>query len=1042
MTLSDISVRRPVLAAVMSLMIVVFGLAALTRLPIRELPDVDAAVVSVVTTYKGAAPEVVDTDITEVIDSAVAGISGVKTITSRSRRGRSQTTVEFELGRNIDVAANDVRDAVGRVRGKLPDDADEPRVSKNDSDADPVMWLSVTSQQMAQHEITDFVERYIIDRLTTQDGVAGVNVYGGRRAAIRIWLDRRAMAARMLTVADIVEALRRNNVELPAGEIKSSTRLFEVRVDSRLSTVEQFRRLVVSSNGDYPIRLADLAKVEQGAEDYSTIVRSDGRSSVALAILRQAQSNTIAISRAVHAEVERMRPNLPKDMVITFGSDDADFIGASIEQVVIALGLSLLLVILVILAFLRSFRVTLIPAITIPVSLIGTMFLIFLLGFSVNVLTLLALLLAIGLVVDDAIVMLENIERRIALGETPLQASVFGAREVTFAIIATSVTLIAVFVPISFLGGAAGRLFTEFGFVMASAVVISTFVALTACPALASKILRPARAPSSGDQVAGPGPQADQRVAKPGFASRLYRRCVTLALDMPIVVIAIALAFSMGAVLVYQNLPRQLTPSEDRGILFIPVTAPQGSNVAYTDAQVKQLERRIAALPADTGIKTVLSYTGSRNRPYRSFVVIRLKHWDQRENSHRDIINKLRPLVGSMTGARGFPVSPSGLGIRGSSTPLRVVIGGPDFEKVKAWAQLLLKRAEDIEGLRNPQIDYEENQTQINLRIDREKVDDLGIPVATLAETLQTFLASREVTTYIDRGREYKVILQASDRDRAAPRDVVNLFLRGNDKQTLVPLGSLVTVKEGTAAPQLRRYNRMPAITLTAALDTDYPLGRAISDIVQAAEQSLPPEATISFAGHSQQYLETSTGVAVTFALALLIVFLVLAAQFESFVHPLVIMLSVPLALAGALYSLAIAGLSINIYSQIGIILLIGLMAKNGILIVEFANQLRDRGYCVREATIEASVLRLRPIVMTLISTVLGAVPLVLATGAGAESRAAIGMVVVGGLSFAAVLTLFLTPVLYNLMAGFSRPRGAVERQLAQELDGHGIRSV
>ncbi|MGE3709660.1 MAG: efflux RND transporter permease subunit, partial [Hyphomicrobiaceae bacterium] len=834
-----------------------------------------------------------------------------------------------------------------------------------------------------------------------------------------------------LTVADVEDALRRNNLELPAGEIKSSTRQFTVRVDSRMSTAEQFRNIVVKSSGDYPIRLADLARVSKGVEDDNTTVRNNGAKAVGLAIARQSQANTIAISKAVRAEVEKIKPNLPADMDISVGSDDAIFIEASIHEVVSALLISLVLVVLVMLLFLRSFGATLIPAITIPISLIGAMFLVWALGFSINVLTLLALLLAIGLVVDDAIVMLENIERRISLGESPLKASALGSRQVTFAILATSVTLIAVFVPISFLGGTAGRLFTEFGFVMASAVVISTFVALSACPALASKILRPKKgdAPTESESEAAEG-------ANVGRVGRLYRRSIVLALEYPLVVIAIASAFSLGAVIVYGSLPRELTPSEDRGVLMIPLTAPQGSTIAYTDGEVRKLEGKIQQIAKEAGIETVFSFTGSRNRPYRSFVVLKLEPWDQRDTTHTDVIARLRPISASITGARGYPVSPSGLGLRGSSTPLRVVVAGPDFSEVKRWARTLLERAEKIEGLRNPEIDYEESQTQLNLRINRAKADDLGIGVSTIANTLQTFLASREVTKYLDRGREYKVILQAGDNDRQSPQDVSNLFLRADDNKTLVPLGSLVELSEGTAAPELRRYNRMPAITLSAALDADYPLGKAIEDIRRVAAETLPPQATISFAGQSQEYLETSSGVAVTFGLAILIVFLVLAAQFESFVHPFIIMLSVPLALAGAIYTLALTGESINIYSQIGIILLIGLMAKNGILIVEFANQLRDEGMSIRNAVIEASVLRLRPIVMTVVATVLGAVPLVIATGAGAESRAAIGLVVVGGLSFAAILTLFLTPVLYDLMARLTRPRGAIERQLEAELRG------
>ncbi|MCB1471464.1 MAG: efflux RND transporter permease subunit [Rhodobiaceae bacterium] len=1025
MTLSEFSVRRPVLSAVASLLILVLGIAGLLQLPIRELPDVDAAVVTVTTLYTGASPSVVDTDITEVIDAAVAGVSGVKTIESESRRGRSRTTVEFELGRGIDAAANDIRDAVARVRAKLPEDAGEPQVVKNDADSDPVMRLAVTSGRMSPAEVTDYIDRFIKDRITTIDGVATVNIYGERRPAIRIWLDRRAMAARNVTVADVDAALRRANVELPAGELESGTRLFSIRLDSRLSSVEQFRRVVIRREAGYPIRLASIADVRVGVEDESTAVRNNGDVAVGIAVIRQSQANTIAISNAVRDEIERLNNVLPAGMQISIGSDDALFVAASISEVVKALAISLALVVLVILLFLRSLRATLIPAITIPVSLIGCFFLIWMLGFSINVLTLLALLLAIGLVVDDAIVLLENIERRLATGESKLKASVLGSRQVTFAIIATSVTLIAVFIPISFLKGAAGRLFIEFGFVMASAVAISTFVALSACPALASKILKSGTAMSEEEARAA---------ARKGLAGRWYRAGLERAIRMPLVVVAFALAFSATGIFVYQTLPRELSPSEDRSVLFIPLTAPQGSTLAFTDAQARQLEKRIEAVKDELGINTIFVFSGSFGRPFRSFIVLRLEPWEKRKLGHREILRKLVPFTRDLAGARGFPVSPSGLGLRGNSTPLRAVVGGADFEQVKAWAKTLLARAEENPGLRNLDLDYEENQPQISLALDREKANDLGIDVETLAATLQALFASREVTTYIDRGREYPAILQAAAADRQTPNDISNVFLRAGDGETLVPLSAVVSMKETTEAASLRRYNRLPSITLQGALADGYTLGQAIAFIQQAAAEVLPPEATISFSGQSQQYQETSSGVAVTFVLAILIVFLVLAGQFESFIQPLVIMLSVPLAIAAAILALWFGGLTLNIYSQIGIILLIGLMAKNGILIVEFANQLRDEGLEVREAVIEASVIRLRPIVMTVVSTVLGAVPLLLASGAGGESRQAIGTVIIGGLFVASIMTLFLTPVLYDLLARFTRPRGAIEKRLAAEI--------
>ncbi|HUF44174.1 MAG TPA: efflux RND transporter permease subunit [Aestuariivirgaceae bacterium] len=1028
MTLSELSIRRPVLASVVCLLIVVFGLATLMRIPVRELPNVDRPVVSVTTTYTGAAPEIIDADITEIIDGAVAGISGVKTITSESRTGRSRTTVEFVSSRNIDEATNDVRDAIGRVRGRLPDNAEEPRIVKSDADADPVMRIAVTSDRMTAPEITDYIERNLADRFSTLDGVANVDIFGSRRFAIRIWLDRRELAARKLTVADIEQALRRSNVELPAGEIESVDRLLTVRLASRLSTIEQFKDIVIDRVAGYPIRLGEVARIERGVEDDTMIVRANGRQAVGLGVLRQSQANTVAVSNAVRAQIEDIRPSLPEGMEVTIGSDEATFVAASIREVLKALLLSLGLVVLVILLFLRSVTATLVPAITIPVALIGCLPLILMLGFSLNILTLLALLLAIGLVVDDAIIMLENIVRRHAMGEPLLVASVRGARQVTFAIIATSLTLVAVFVPISFLEGDVGRLFGEFGFVMASAVLISTFVALTACPALASRILARPRAVAAG------GPDAHRRPGDGGRMARAYRAVLSKVLDVPVGVIAVALAIVAVSYFGYHDLQRELTPREDRGVLFIPLSTPQGSTLSHTDTETRKLEAAIAPEMDGAGIDTVYSIVGSWQRPFRAFVVLRLDPWEERNNDQSAAVELAGRAASTLIGASGFPVVPAGLGMRGSSSPLRVVVGGPEFDSVKQWATALLERAEQNPGLRNVEIDFEENQPQLTLDINRARADDLGISVETIASTLQTMLASREATTYIDRGREYSAILQAEAEDRRSPDDVANIFIRAGDGETLVPLSALVTAREEAAAPALRRYNRMPSITLSAALVGDYTLGSAIEFIEAAAAETLPPQASVGFSGQSLQYLETSRGVAVVFALAVLIVFLVLAAQFESFLHPVIIMLSVPLAVAGAIYALWFTGLTLNLYSQIGVILLVGLMAKNGILMVEFANQLRDEGASVRDAILEASAIRLRPILMTVISTILGAVPLVLASGAGAESRIAIGTVIIGGLGFASVLTLFLTPVLYNLMAGWSRPRRAAEQRLEAEL--------
>ena len=819
MSLSELCIRRPVLATVVSLLIVVFGIASATQLPVRELPDVDRAVVSVTTTYTGAAPEIVDTDITEVIEGAVAGVSGVREISSESRRGRGRTTITFNTGRDIDEAANDVRDAVARIRADLPDDADEPQIVKSDDDADPVMRIGVLSDRMSPTEITDYIERFLVDRLATLDGVANVEINGQRRFAIRIWLDRRAMAARNLTVADIEAALQRNNLELPAGEVESVTRELTVRLDSRLSDVEAFRRIVVATDNNYPIRLADVARVELGAEDDSTFVRSDGRAAVGLSVLRQSQANTIVISNAVRAEIERLQPTLPAGMEVVVGSDDAIFIEASIREVLTALGIAIILVVLVIFVFLLSLRATLVPAVTIPVAVIGSFILIQAMGFSINVLTLLALILAIGLVVDDAIVMLENIQRRIEEGLSPIAASVLGARQVTFAIIATSLALIAVFVPLSFMEGQVGRLFVEFGLVLASAVLISTFVALTLCPALCSRVLK-ARARGEASKL------------EPGRIGRavmnVYRRLLGAALAAPLPVIVLGLLLAGTSFGLYRGLPQELAPKEDRGVFFVPVTTPQGSTVAYTDEQVMQIEAAIQPLAENGEVERVFAIVGSRGQANRAFVVARLALWDERDREQGDIASSLIPAITSISGARAFPVSPAGLGLRGSSTPLRIVIGGPDFESVKEWGDEIIARASDNPSLQNLEMDFEENQPQLTLRVDREKADDLGIPLETIARTLQTLLASRDVTEFIDRGREYPVIVQAQREDRQNPTDLANIFVRGAGDQ-LVPLGALVAPEEGATAPSLRRYDRLPAVTIEASLADGYDLGSAIS---------------------------------------------------------------------------------------------------------------------------------------------------------------------------------------------------------------------
>jgi multidrug efflux pump len=1026
MTISDLCLRRPVLATVLNLLIVAIGVIAMSRLPIRELPDVDAATVTISTRYTGAAPQVVDSQITEVIESAISGVSGVDVIDSSSERGDSRVRVSFVESRNIDEAANDVRAAVARIVNRLPDETDEPQVFKNDSEADPVLRVAIVSDRMTPSEITDYADRFIVDRLATLDGVASISVFGSRSYAMRVALDPAAMAARRLAVTDIADALRDNNVELPAGEVISQFRQFQLRASTRLETPEEFASIVLRVVDGAPVRLGDVAEVFVGVEDDQTIVRNDGRASVGLGIARQSQANTIAISDAVRAEVRAISAGLPDGMEVFVTSDDAQFIRSSINEVATTLFIAIGIVVGVIFVFLGSPRATLIPAVVIPVALTGAFIGIFALGYSINILTLFAMILAIGIVVDDAIVVLENIQRRVERGESPLAAAALGAREVGFAVLATSATLISVFVPISFLEGQVGRLFVEFGMVLAIAVAFSTLVALTLCPVLCWLLLKR----DSGGLL--------ERAVNTTFdaVEAGYRVLLRVALQSPIVVLFVAGAVAGSAVWLYDNTPRELSPREDRGVFFVSVTAPQGSTVEYTDREVREIERRLEPLRESGEVETIFSIVGWRGEPHRAFVVARLSPWGSDRRPSQEIVSGLVPSMVSIPGARAFPIQPSGLGLRGSSNPVRVKVMGPDFESVQEWATALQGRMSELEGLQNVDIDYEETQPELSVDINRPLADDLGVSIVDVAATLQTFFASREATTYIDRGREYPVILQAAEASRRTASDLAQVFVRSDRTGELIPLSALVTISETTASPELNRYNRLPAITLSASLSEGYDLGRAIDDVRAAAAEVLPADGRIAWDGQAKEFIDGSSGVLITILFALVVVYLVLAAQFESFIDPVTILLSSPLAVTGALGAIYFTGLSFNIYTQIGMLLLLGLMAKNGILIVEFANQLRDRGASVREAALEGSVRRLRPILMTVLSTVLGAAPLVWSSGAGSEARAAIGVVILAGFGFASILTLFVTPVLYDLFARLTKPRSANAAELERALAG------
>jgi multidrug efflux pump len=1032
MVLSDVSIKRPVLATVLSLVLLIFGLFAFRGLTVREYPDIDPPIVTVNTIYRGASPEIIENQITQIIEEAVAGIEGIKSIASSSREESSSVSIEFTLDRDVDSAANDVRDRVSRIIAKLPDEADPPTVAKTETDARPVLWMTLTSDRMDALDLTDYAERYLVDRFSTVPGVASVTVGGGRRYSMRIRLDPAALSARSLTVQDVEAAIRRQNVDLPSGRIEGAMREFAVRTESGLRTPDEFRNLVIREREGFLTRLGEVAKVELAAENERTEMLSNGRQTVGIGIVRQSKGNTLEVARGVKEEAARLRESLPAGMALDPAYDQSIFIDRSIYEVEHALMVAMALVVGVIFVFLRSWRATLIPAVAIPVSIIGSFIVIAALGYSINVLTLLALVLAIGLVVDDAIVVLENIHRRIEEGEPPLLAAARGARQIGFAVISTTLVLIAVFVPISFLEGNTGRLFREFGISVAAAVLFSGFVALSLTPMMCSKLLRE----TSQESVL-------VRATEWFFVGmqRGYRWLLAATLRMPVVVIALAVFFSGIAYGFYRAIPREFAPVEDRGIVFLSVTAPEGSSLDYTKRNVLEIERRMMTFVERgdaNSVMTILAPSFARPGPVNTaFSIVRLKLWDERPNSQQRIVAEAFPMLGGVPGVRAFAINPPSLGQRGFQPPVQFVLGGPTYEVLDAWAERLLARAAENPRLINLSKDYEESRPELRVRIDRDRAADLGVSVETIGRTLETLLGSRFVTTFEREGKKYNVMVQARPEDRARPQDLKNIYVRTAAGDRLVPLSNLVTLEESASARELNRVDRLRAVTMSASLAPGYTLGEALDYMERIAAEELPPEARISYGGQSREYKESSAALYVTFGLALLVVFLVLAAQFESFIHPAIIMVSVPLAVTGALGSMLLYGVTMNVYSQIGIIMLVGLIAKNAILIVEFANQLRDAGKGIFDAVLDAAAIRLRPILMTTISTIFGALPLAIGSGAGAESRRALGIVVIGGMAFATVLSLFVVPVLYLLLARFSRPAGFIARRLSELESGH-----
>lgn len=1032
MQVSDLFIRRPVFAIVVSMLLIVGGLASLMNLPVREYPSVDKPIVSVSTIYRGASNEVIESRVTEVIEGAVAGIEGISQIRSQSRNDRSSVTIEFDVARDPEAATSDVRDAVFRVVGRLPDGAEQPVIRKVDDDASAIMWISVTSSTYDALELSDFLKRVYVDRLSTVPGVANVYIAGERRYAMRIWIDRSALAARGLTAQDIETAIKRQNVELPGGRIESAQREFTVKTDSRLATPQEFEQVIVSNKNGYLVRLGEVARVEVGAEDTRFEFYESGRTAMGLGIVRQSTANTLAVADSVRAELEELKSSLPPETTAAVSYDESRFISASINGVLHTLVEGLALVILVILLFLRDWRSTIVAMVAIPVSIIAAFMVMSFFNASVNVLTLLAIVLAIGIVVDDAIVEIENVHRRIEEGQPPLLASFDGAREIGFAVIATTATLMAVFIPLAFMTGNTGKLFREFAITLAASIFFSGVVARTLTPMLCSKLMVPAHG-------------RIQLMTEPFFTgmNNVYRRLLSRALQAPLVILAMGIAVSFSAYGLFQMVPKEFAPTEDRGAIIIRINAPEGASLDYTRDRVKEVERELLPYQEKGIIASITSQVApgyARPSPVNEgIIIVRLAPWDERSFKQQTLTQELATKVSSFPGARAFPVNPGSLGQRGTSQPVQFVLGGPDYNTLREWRDIVIQKAQETGLFFNMDSDYKESQPDIRVQIDRARAADLGVSVEDIGRTLELVFGETEISTFVSRGEEYPVIIRGRPEDRATPNDLTNTFIRAANGD-LVPLSSFVALSESAAPQTLNRFDRLRSITIQSALRPGVSIGEGLETLEQIVQANLPAEARIGYTGVSKDFRDSSNAIYITFSMALLVVFLVLAAQFESWINPIIIMLTVPLAVTGGLAALVLTGQSLNIYSQIGMILLIGLMTKNGILIVEFSNQLRERGYSVRDAVIEASVLRLRPILMTSIAMIGAGVPLALSTGAGAESRNAIGSVIVGGVTLSTLLTVLVVPSLYLLIGGYTKPATYVSDLIEKLRDQTGMR--
>ena len=1038
MQLPEISIRRPVFATVLSLLILLIGWVSFMRLNVREYPKIDNPVVTVETKYLGASSTVIESQVTKVLEDSLSGIEGVDVITSISRQEQSQITVNFVLSRDPDSAAADVRDKVSRVRQRLPQGIDEPVIAKVEADAFPVIWLSFSSESLSVLEISDLANRIAKPMMQTAPGASDVRIYGERKYSMRIWLDPDRLAAFKLTTQDVEDALRRSNLEVPAGRIESQLREFNVTASTDLQKPAEFRQIVIKQVNGMPVRIGDVARVEQGPLSERTATRLNGQEAITLGVIRNATANPLDLSAAVRAMIPRIKESMPPGMQIDVANDNSVFIDRSIKAVYQTILEAVILVALVIFLFLRTLRASIIPLVTIPVSLIGTFALMALFGFTINSLTMLALVLAIGLVVDDAIVVLENIYRHIEDGVPPFQAAIRGAKEIGFAVVAMTLTLAAVFAPLAFTPGRTGRLFAEFALALAGSVIVSGFVALTLSPMMCSKLLKHVDQPGWFDR--------NMEKVLVGITN-LYGRMLHWTLSTAEMgrvtfsrrwlVVGVMLAAAVGTWTLFRSAKSELAPLEDRGVILTVINGPDGATMDYTTRYAQAIERMGARYPEFDRLFTVVG----NPTVAQGNVFYRAKPWEERKRTTLEIAREITPMISTLPGVTAFPITPPSLGQGFRERPLNfVILTNESYQNLAAVVRTMQEEIAKNPGIVSVDTDLRLNKPEISLEVDRERAADMGVPVDAIARAVETMMGGRQVTRYKREGEQFDVLVQTKPSDRDTPDDIEKIFVRGRN-DAMIPLSALVKIREVVVPRELNHFSQRRSASITANIAPEYSLGEALEFMKQVSSKVLKPGYYTDLNGTSREFTKSSGSLAIVFVLALFFIFLVLAAQFESFIDPMVIMLSVPLSMVGALWALRLSGGTLNVFSQIGLITLVGLITKHGILIVEFTNQLRQEGMNMLEAVQEAATLRLRPILMTTGAMVLGAIPLALATGAGAESRRQIGWVIVGGMSLGTLLTIFVVPTMYTLFARKTTP-GAIttvvnEEQLSPHTEVH-----